>query len=282
VTVSALYVGHVRHRRSRPHAHGFRYRIAQFYLDLDELPTVFAKRWLWSLNRRNLGEFRRADFLGDAATDLKTAVADCVEAATGRRPLGPIRLLTNLRYFGYVINPVSFYYCFAADGTTLEAIVAEITNTPWNERHRYVLPTARARHSGANARVHAWEFAKDFHVSPFLPMDLQYDWRFEEPSDDLRVHMNVFDDAGALFDATLTLERRPLTGPVLARFLVAYPLLTLAVVWRIYWNALLLWVKRNPFFSHPKLAETAPPPVEAVPGTDELSNLKLAQERHRP
>ena len=263
---SALYVGHVSHRRSRPRPHAFRYRIAQFYIDLDELPQLFAKRWLWSIDRPNIGQFRRADFLGDRLTELKTAVRDCVDTATGQRPLGPIRLLTNLRYFGYAMNPVSFYYCFAADGTTLEAIVAEITNTPWNERHRYVLPAARAERRGASQRVLAWKFDKQFHVSPFLPMGLAYDWRFEEPGTHLRVHMDVADTGGALFDATLTLERREITSSALARFLIAYPAQTLAIAFRIYWNALVLACKRIPFHSHPAL--TAPPSPE--------------QEQHRP
>jgi len=269
MTASALYVGHIRHRRSRPHAHGFRYRIAQFYLDLDEVPQLFAKRWLWSTNRLNVAQFRRSDYLGEGLTDLKTAVQDCVQAATGLRPDGPIRLLTNLRYFGYVINPVSFYYCFASDGTTLLAIVAEITNTPWNERHRYVLPTARSHKTGAHGQVHQWEFDKDFHVSPFLPMMLRYDWRFAEPDRDLRVHMNVVDDEGALFDATLTLKRRELTGPALARFLVTYPLMTLSIVGRIYLNALLLALKRTRFHSHPALA-----PKKADPAVPSVQNLR--------
>ncbi len=270
LNASALYVGHVRHRRARPHAHAFRYRIAQFYLDLDELPELFARRWLWSVNRSNLAQFRRSDYLGDGSvSDLKTAVLDCVHAATGERPAGPVRLLTNLRTFGYVINPVSFYYCFSADATRLVAIVAEITNTPWNERHRYVLPVARAHRSGENGQVHRWEFDKDFHVSPFMPMDLRYDWRFQSPGEHLRIHMNVCDSAGQIFDATLSLEKREITGPALARFLVTYPLMTFAIAARIYFNALLLAIKRNPFHTHPALVSptaesTAAPAIKSI------------------
>ena len=107
---SAIYEGVVRHRRSAPQPHAFRYRMAQLYLDLDEIDTVFRGRWLWSAGRRNLAQFRRADFLGPPERPLKEAVKDRVEAAIGERPAGPVRLLTHLRYAGVVFNPVSFYY----------------------------------------------------------------------------------------------------------------------------------------------------------------------------
>jgi hypothetical protein len=111
------------------------------YLDLDELPRLFEGRWLWSVNRRNIAEFRRSDYLGDPTRPLKDCVLDEVEKATAERPRGAVRLLTHLRYFGHCFNPVSFYYCFDVEGAgeRLHSIVAEITNTPWKERHRYVL-----------------------------------------------------------------------------------------------------------------------------------------------
>lgn len=256
MSASALYVGHVRHRRARPHAHAFRYRMAQLYVDLDELPTLLKGRWLWSLERRNLASFHRSDYLGDPAKPLKQAVYDCVEGATGIRPTGPVRLLAHWRYLGYCFNPVSFYYCFEADGETLHAIVAEITNTPWGERHAYVLTAATADRHGTGARVHAWGFDKSFHVSPFLPMGLRYDWRFEVPGEHLRVHMDAADERGSIFDATLVLQRRPLDGAALTQFLIQYPLLTAQVAWKIYWNALVIRLKRNPFYAHPRVPET--------------------------
>ncbi|MCU0754691.1 MAG: DUF1365 domain-containing protein [Xanthomonadales bacterium] len=253
---SAIYRGHVQHRRFWPTPHAFRYPIFQLYLDLDELDRVFAGRWLWSATRPNLAWFRRADYLGPDTLPLQDAVRARIAEAGLPVPTGAIRLLTHLRYFGYVQNPVSFYYCFdAADA--LHTIVAEITNTPWGERHAYVLPLAGAPRAGSAWR---FDFDKRFHVSPFIPMDRQYDWRFTAPGDSLSVHMEVRearDEApsgrGAVqFDASLALRREAWSAGALARCLLRYPPMTFAVAFRIYWHALLIRLKRNPFYAHPK------------------------------
>ncbi len=252
---SAIYRGRVRHRRHAPHPHAFAYDIAYLYLDLDEVDTVMALSPCWSAARRNLGEFRRSDYHGDPATPLADAVRDTVQARIGRRPPGPIRLLTQARYFGHCFNPVSFYYCFDADGHTLDVIVAEITNTPWQERHAYVLPVQDAdRHGHA---LH-YRFDKRFHVSPFLPMDRQYDWRFQVPDKHLRVHMDVNREAVRDFDATLVLEREAMSRSALHRLLWRYPLMTLRVVAAIHWQAFIIWCKRNPVYDHPAKSKVAP------------------------
>jgi DUF1365 family protein len=245
---SAIYRGWVRHRRHAPRRHAFRYRLFLLYLDLAELDTVFRGRWLWSTRRPALARFHRADHLGDPATPLDVAVRNLVESQTGRRPTGPIRLLTHLRYFGYCFNPVSFYYCFDADDARVESIVAEVNNTPWGERHCYVLDEARDEGSGHRKR---YRVEKALHVSPFMPMDLTYDWRFGTPGKRLDVHM-ALDRGGRLFDAMLRLERAPLTGTELALALVRFPFMTLAVVAAIHWQALKLWLKRVPVYTHPK------------------------------
>jgi len=246
---SAVYEGMVRHRRLAPVAHAFRYSLFMLYVDLAELPRLFDGRWFWSTSQPNLAWFRRADHAGDPQVPLDESVRDQVEAATGRRPTGPIRLLTHLRYFGYVFNPVSFYYCFDHEDRRVDTIVAEVTNTPWGERHCYVLDGSLDEGRG---RHHRYRFGKRFHVSPFMPMEVDYDWRFDMPGERLMVHMVNLRSGSRFFDATMVLARRELTAVSLARTLVQYPFMTARVIGAIHWQALRLWIKRCPFYSHPK------------------------------
>lgn len=255
---SALYRGWVSHRRHGPTKNVFRYSVFQLYLDLDELEDVFSYMRVCSIDRPNLVSFMRADHLGDPGLPLDTAVRDLVERETAERPRGPIRLLTHPRYFGYVMNPVSFYYCYDRSGQDVQAIVAEINNTPWGERHCHVLG---GRQNRGSAGHHHYRFAKSFHVSPFMPMELTYDWHFSRPGERLTVHMkNIERGERVVFDATLSLARRPLTTRELGRALVQHPFMTASVITAIYWQALRLWLKRAPFYSHPaKVRERSTP-----------------------
>jgi DUF1365 family protein len=236
---SSLYVGWVRHRRHAPRPHAFRYPLFMAYLDLAELDQAFKGRWLWSASRPAIARFRREDHFGDPRVPLDESVRALVQSRTGTRPEGPIRLLTHLRYFGYVFNPVSFFYCFDRAGEQVETIVAEVTNTPWGERCCYVLRTLRA------------QTGKSMHVSPFMPMDVRYDWRFTPPGERLGVHMRLTREADKIFDATLSLREQPIGNGVLVRF----PLMTLHVIAAIHWQALKLWLKNVPFHSHPAKAQ---------------------------
>ena len=250
---SALYIGRLSHRRFAPRAHRFSYRLFMMYVDLAELDRLFKGRWFWSARRAALAWLRREDYIGDPAQSIDESVRARVAARIGTRPTGPIRMLAHLRYFGIGFNPVTFYYCFDAADTRVEYIVAEITNTPWNERHAYVLTDPDAE---VSARVLRYRFAKEFHVSPFMPMEADYDWRFGTPGKCLAVNMQNYIGGERVFDATLDLSRREITGPALARALLAFPCMTLSVVAGIYTQALKLWWKRIPFHSHPSKVPT--------------------------
>ena len=243
---SGLYEGTLYHSRRDATRHDFRYRLFLLYLDLEELPRVFERRWLWSSRRPNLVWFRRADYMGPADRPLDEVVRDRVEEELGRRPRGAVRMLTQLRTFGYVFNPVTFYYCFD-EHDRLEAVASEITNTPWRERHTYVVD-ARTSEDPELAEA---RFAKTFHVSPFFDMDHEYRWRFSAPGESLGVHMTNVREGSEVFHAGLECRRKELSGGTLAAALLTHPLLTLRVHLAIYWQAARLWWKRAPFHVHP-------------------------------
>lgn len=242
---SCLYEGTVLHRRTTEVEHTFRFPLFMVYLDLEELDRVFRGRWLWSTRRAAPARFRREDHLGDPALPLAEAVRKCVAERVGCAPDGPIRLLTHLRYFGYGFNPISFFYCYDAD-EALRAVVAEVSNTPWNERHVYVLSVADS------GPVHRFETPKEFHVSPFLGMDQRYLWDLRAPGKRLTARIRNFEgDERPAHDATLSLERRRIDGRSLARVFVTYPWMTAQVIAAIYWQASRLRRKAAPVYPHP-------------------------------
>ena len=245
---SGIYRGTVTHTRQTPTPHSFRYRLYMLYLDLDELPDVFRGRWFWSLEKLNLYSFRRADYLGDSKQPLKDAVLDAVADRLGTRPDGAVRMLTQVRSFGFIFNPVTFYYCFDKHDT-VATIVAEITNTPWGERHRYVLPAAPAASEALN-----FSFRKEFHISPFTDMHVDYDWQFTPPGDGIGVGMSSARDGEQFFHVHMQLAREEATGRAFRGAAWRHPSMTIKVIAGIYWQALRLWMKRTPFFTHPRLA----------------------------
>jgi DUF1365 family protein len=246
---SCLYVGTLRHRRFCRPRDEFRYPLFMPYLDLDELPELFDGSWLWSARHPAPAWFRRADYLGDPSTALADAVRAVVHERTGVSVEGPIRLLAHVRCFGHCFNPVSFYYCHEAAGERLRAVVAEVTNTPWGERHAYVLPVHR---EAPSAGVLGGGFRKHLHISPLMPMDLRYDCRLTAPAQRLWVQIaSNRRDGERVFDATLSLHRREISPGALRRTLVRYPLLSARLSARIYAHALGLRLRGASYFPHP-------------------------------
>lgn len=247
---SALYSGWIAHRRFAPKPHAFRYRIGLLYLDLDEQEAVFDLSPFSGNSRFAPFSFRESDYLKaytGSGMRLIDAVRQLVGQAIGHAPQGSICLLTQPRSWGLSFNPVSFFYCHEADGQ-LAAILCEVTNTPWRERYHYVLP-AKAPENLGDFHQH-FAVAKAFHVSPFLPPDLEYRMSFSPAAKRLGVHMADWQGELKLFDATLSLKRQALDRASLHRYLRLFPWMTAKTCLAIYWQALRLLLKRAPIFAH--------------------------------
>lgn len=236
-TASCLYEGTIEHHRLDLRR-SFRHRLAMAYLDLDELPALLGGRL--TAGSPGLVRFRRGDYLGGSSEPLDQAVRELVRARTGQRPTGPVRILTQLRSFGHCFNPVSFYYCLDRGGRNLDALVAEVTNTPWGERHAYVIPHGTGT------------FGKALHVSPFLAMDHAYVCHATLPGPDLSVQIENRRRGTRVFAADLKLRRRELTPANLRRVTMRYPFATLRVLGLIYLHGIALRIAGVPRFGHPR------------------------------
>jgi DUF1365 family protein len=244
VSSSCIYEGHVTHLRHAPKTNSFRYRLFLIYLDLDELPELFDGVPMWSARRPAPAWFRRQDYLGDPQTPLDEAVRQLVEARLGTRPTGPVRILTNLRYFGYCFNPVTFYWCFdrAGPDARVTHVAAEVTNTPWGERHAYVAPTLRSNHD------------KGLHVSPFWSMDMRYTLTMPTPGERLGLSIAAERNEHPAFHAGLDLRRREIDAKALTRLLLTRPPMTHKVSAAIYAEGLKLRLRGVRPYPHPRVA----------------------------
>jgi uncharacterized protein len=267
---SALYVGKLRHRRFSPRPHAFSYPVYMAFLDVDRLPELMNVSPLSSYDKWNVTAYCERDHFGASDLSLRARLAEDAATHGLQLPDGQVFLLTHLRYLGYVFNPVSFYYCYDRTGN-LSMLMAEVSST-FGERHNYWLTAACERESATAKR---YTTAKQMHVSPFMGMDLDYDWILSPPGNSLIAHMNTLAAGQPFFDATLQLQRRPWEARSLHRVLATYPLMTLRVIASIHWQALRLWLKKIPVFTHPKKLATrnqsqAVPPPRSVPSKGNL------------
>lgn len=245
---SKLYVGQVNHRRHTPTKHEFKYSMFMLLLDLDELPHLFDRYLLWSARRFNIAWFNRNKHFGPADKTLKSSIYELVEQQSGITLDGPVMLLTHLSYFGYGFNPVSFYYCYDKNASEIRAIVAEVNNTPWGEQHCYVFSELDNLGTHQN---HVYALEKNFHVSPFNPMDQNYKWQLSSPDDRLTVHIENWKSEKLVFDASLNLHAHEINSSTLSSHLLKFPFMTLKIVISIYYEALKLWLKGTPVYTHP-------------------------------
>jgi len=235
---SAIYTGTVRHRRFSPKQHDFSYPIYMLAIDLDELPELEACSRLFSASKRALLRLKRSDYLHDKTTPLKQAVINIVEKLGGPANIDKVTMVCQARCLGLYFSPVNFYFCHTGD--SISHMLAEVNNTPWGEKHCYLVPLA------SNGYSHD----KAFHVSPFMDLDMQYRWFVKSPSQHLSVHIENWRDE-KLFDATMTLERREWSHSNLRKTLWQWPAMSFSIMKGIYWQALKLFIKAIPFVPHP-------------------------------
>lgn len=269
-----VYTGTVSHNRYSPKQHGFEYTLFYLHLDLDHIEDINQLSRLWSHNKRNFVEYRRSDYFKTAPkalqhASLKQSVCEYLKQKTGKTFAGKIFILTNLRYWGYCFNPISYYFCYDPQGN-LQYILDNVTNTPWGKSHIYLHDIQASANSSQNHNTQSdklvLDFSKTFHVSPFMPMHLNYRSQYKISNEKLLIHMDLFsmpqdnvdDEAGSemennkkIFSATMNMHGQTLTPELAMKLPFVHPMQCGKIIFGIYWQALRLWLKRVPFYSYP-------------------------------
>ena len=253
MTMSCLYSGVIRHRRFSPISHEFKYRVTSLCLDLDTLETDLSIPLIASSKGPSLGWFRRADYIGDRRTPLKQSILTLVNENLGFKPDGKVLLLTHLRYWGFVMNPISVFYCLN-NQDQLVAVCLQVTNTPWREKTLYV------ERIDPESKNHCSLFKKQMHVSPFNPMEMTYLMRLQYPAGRLFFHLENHHNQDRITDATMIFRQSELTKKNLLSLILRQPSVTLKVALGIYWQAIILKLKGAVFYGHPSKSTSCTPP----------------------
>ena len=264
---SKLAVGTVTHQRYKPTNHGFHTTLYYSWIHLAEIEALDALP-LWSTQRFNLVQFKRQDYIRPLDRSMEDAVALHLQQAGIEEIPHSIYLLTHLRQWGMSFNPVSFYFCFREDKTCI-AVLSDITNTPWDERHVYV---HRCEEQSPHFTVRS-QFAKAFHISPFMAMNMNYDWSFRFDGESVVAKMDVNQNNERHFNASMKLALKPLTKRSAAIAPLRFPFTPLSVLFKIYWHALRLWLKGTPIYDHPS-NENAKSDLSASSSPPSTSSIK--------
>ncbi|MDF2178209.1 DUF1365 domain-containing protein [Aliiglaciecola sp. CAU 1673] len=234
MTEHAIYTGRVWHARHQPTVHRFSYKMSLFWLDLDDLDSLSSTPGL-SAARWAPVQFKRDDYLTNPELPLGQVAIERMSALAGKPLKGKVFLLGQLRLLGVYFSPVNFYYLRQENGHYSHAL-AEVSNTPWNERHHYLIDLDNPA-----------ETEKAFHVSPFNPMQMQYKWRVPQPDDALTLGISCY-QGSRHFDALMKLDRQPVNSKTLRRVMLST--MSIKTVLAIYWQALKLWIKGTPLYTH--------------------------------
>lgn len=289
---SCIYEGVIRHRRNTPHVHQFDFKSFFLMMDLAEIQSIFRRRWLWSAERFAIGRFKESEHLihHRPSGNLRQRVNSVLEnAGISSDAIGSVRLLTQLRYFGFSMNPVSFFYCYSQCGKNVVAVIAEVNNTPWGEQHVYVVPNTESdpesdQSPTPKTTIRSQPIDKDFHVSPFMSLDMCYRMSFTVPGKKLGVkienHLDQpLNDVQKILDVSMLMNRKPLNGWNLNRLLIRYPLITIQIFATIYWHAFRLFLKRTTFYSHPRKRKLKSTHEDSV---EDRKEANLPDESTRP
>ena len=235
---SAIYQGVVRHRRFSPKKHDFSYRMYFICVQLDELELLCQRSWLFGTRWYNPIRFSQKDYLPGEPVALAQRISNKVQQLGGDWSSGRIVVMANCRCLGLYFSPVNFYYLY--DEQCCRYLLCEVSNTPWLERHYYLVDMQQQVKTD-----------KAFHVSPFMPMQMQYHWRISELGERALIHIENHQQ-DKVFYATLALKRQPFSSKALWATWLRLPWMSASILLGIYWQALKIWLKGIPYVPHPK------------------------------